>query len=78
MTNTVLLEKKIQESGKKKGYLATKVGMTLATFRNYCTGKYEFRTSHINILCDELYITDLNERELIFFAKNDALDASSN
>lgn len=76
MTNVELLEKKIQESGKKKGYLAEKVGMTLATFRSYCTNKYEFRTSHINILCAELNITDLREKDAIFFANYDALNAS--
>ena len=72
MTNTVLLEEKIQQSGKKKGYLAGKLGMTMATFRAYCIGKYEFRASHIDILCDELGIADLNERQRIFFAKRDA------
>lgn len=72
MTNIELLEEKIRQSGKKKGYLAAKLGMTLATFRSYCTNKYEFRTSHINILCEELNITTLEERHAIFFANRDA------
>ena len=72
MTNTELLERKIQESGKKKGYLAKKLGMTLATFRKYCTNQSEFRTSHIDILCEELHITSLEERHAIFFAHNGA------
>ena len=72
MTNTALLEQKIRASGKKKGYLAQKLGMTLATFRKYCVNMYEFRTGHINILCDELCITTLEERHAIFFANNDA------
>lgn len=72
MTNIKLLELKIQESGKKKGYLASKLGMTLATFRKYCVNIYEFKAGHINILCDELGITTLEERHIIFFANDDA------
>ena len=76
MTDIVLLEEKIQQSGKKKGYLAAKLGMTLATFRSYCTNKYEFRASHIDILCEELYIYTLEERHAVFFANRDAYKAS--
>lgn len=72
MTNTELLEKKIQESGKKKGYLAKKVGLSLAGFYNCCNNKAEWKASQIDILCDELGITDLYERQAIFFAKSDA------
>lgn len=72
MTNTELLEKKIQESGKKKGYLAKKVGLSLAGFYNCCNNKAEFKQSQIDILCEELGITDLYERHAIFFAKSDA------
>lgn len=72
MTDTVLLEKKIQESGKKKGYLAKKVNLSLAGFYNCCNNKAEWKASQIDILCDELYITDLIERHQIFFAKADA------
>lgn len=72
MTDTALLEKKIQESGKKKGYLARKVNLSLGGFYNCCNNKAEWKASQIDILCDELYITDLNERQAIFFAKVDA------
>ena len=68
MTNTELLEQKIAESGKKKVYLAEKVGLSPQGFRNCCSNKSEFRASHIQILCDELNI-DLKERQAIFFAK---------
>ena len=85
MTNTKLLEDKIKKSGKKKGYLAKKCGLSLAGFRNCMINKVndktgtisEFKASHIDILCDELGITDLGERFLIFFAKRDALNAST-
>lgn len=68
MTNVTLLEEKIKASGKKKSYLAEKVGMSRASFRSYCQGKKEFRTNHVQILCEELNITDTKEKEAIFFA----------
>jgi len=67
MNNTELLEKKIKESGKKKGYLAEKVGLSLAGFRNCITNKAEFKASQIDLLCEELHITSLKEKESIFF-----------
>lgn len=67
MTNTELLELKIKESGKKKSYLAQKVGLTRAGFRNCCINKSEFRTGQVQILCEELGITSLKEKQAIFF-----------
>lgn len=72
MTNTELLEKKISESGKKKTYLAEKVGLSLAGFRNCVTNKAEFKASQIDILCEELNIRSLREKEAVFFAKSGA------
>ena len=69
MTNTELLEQKIEESGKKKKYLARKCGLSYAGFRNCCTNKAEFKASQIDVLCEELNIADLEERFAIFFAK---------
>ena len=68
MTNTDLLEKKIAESGKKKSYLAKKVGLSSTGFYNCCQNKAEFKSSQINILCDELNISSLVEMKKIFFA----------
>ena len=68
VTNLALLEEKIRLSGKKKSYLASKLGLTSAGFRNCCTNKSEFRISHVRILCEELNITSLKERDEIFFA----------
>lgn len=72
MTNTVLLEKKIAQSGLKKGYLAMRVGLSKAGFRNCCTNKAEFKASQIDILCDLLNITSLEERQAIFFDRSGA------
>lgn len=69
MTNTELLEKKIAEAGKKKGFLAEKLGLSRSGFRNCITNKALFNSTHINILCEELNITSLKEKESIFFAK---------
>ena len=68
MTNQELLEKKILESGKKRGYLAKKCGLSRVGFLNCVKGDALFNTSHVKILCDELNITSLKERESIFFA----------
>lgn len=68
MTNIKLLDKKIKESGKKKGYLAEKLGVSRATFRTLCLGKSQFRTEQVKILCEELNIVDAKEKEAIFFA----------
>lgn len=76
MTDKELLDKMIQESGKKKSYLARKVKLSTAGFYNCCNNKAEWKASQIDILCDELHITDLNLRQAIFFANSDALNAS--
>lgn len=72
MTNTELLEQKTKEAGKKKVYLAQKVGLTYQGYRNCETNKAEFTASQIDILCKELNITSLKEKDLIFFAKSGA------
>ena len=72
MTNTELLEQKIKDSGKKKVFLAEKCGLSYAGFRNCVINKAEFKASHIEILCEELNITSLKERQAIFFALSGA------
>ena len=69
MTNKELLDQWINKSGKKKKYLAEKVGLSYAGFRNCCINKAEFTTSQVNILCDELGITRLTDKEAVFYAR---------
>lgn len=69
MINTQYLVKKIADSGKKKQYLAEKIGVTRAYLMDKCNNKVEFRLNEVNILCEELGI-DKKEREAIFFAKS--------
>lgn len=68
VTNKKLLEEKIVKSGKKKGYLAEKCGLSRMGFLNCIKGVALFNTSQIKILCEELNITSLEEKEAIFFA----------
>ena len=68
MTNTVLLNEIIKQSGLKKTYLAEKVGLTRVGFSNCLSGKSEFKASQIAVLCDLLDIRSLELKEAIFFA----------
>lgn len=67
MVNTQMLEDAIKESGKKKSYLADKLGITIQNFRLKCDNKSDFRTGEVAILCSELGITRLTDKEKIFF-----------
>lgn len=69
MVDTELLEQKIIGSGKKIGYLAEKLGISRQYFRMKCKNKADFTNRETDILCDELSITTLTEKEKIFFKK---------
>ena len=74
MVDTELLEQKIIESGKKIGYLAEKLGISRQYFRMKCKNKADFTNRETDILCDELSITTLTEKEKIFFKKQTKTD----
>lgn len=69
MTDVVLLNSKIKESGLKKKFLADKLGMTPQGFhKKTCgVGNSEFNSTQIQILCELLRITTKNEMKAIFF-----------
>lgn len=69
MTNTALLEEKIDKSGYKKSYIAKAIGLK-STFglSKKIRNENEFKATEINILCDLLNIKTLEEKEAIFFA----------
>ena len=69
MTNTSELEKKIQESGLKKSFIAKGLNLSRQAFKNKCENKSTFDAMHISVLCEMLNITSLQEKERIFFAK---------
>lgn len=68
MTNVKLLDEKIKQSGKKRAHLAKVLGVSRAGFYNLCSGKTQFRTEQVKLLCQELGITDAKEMKIIFFA----------
>lgn len=70
MVNTQYLEELIDKSGKSKTYLAKKLGCSRTYFYSKCKNEAPITTDEANILCDELNITKLAERDKVFFAKN--------
>ena len=69
MVDTLLLEEKIKESGKKRYYLAEKLGCSIQALRLKINGVYDFTTTQADILCAELGITKLTDKEKIFYKK---------
>lgn len=70
MVNTQLLDKTIEESGKSKTFLARRCGMSIQSFRLKRLNISCFNTDEVDILCNELNIKSLRDKERIFFAKN--------
>lgn len=68
MTDTQYLEKVIAESGKKKGYLADKLGISRQSFHKKMTNATRFNLNEVQVLCSELNITKLSVKNDIFFA----------
>lgn len=70
MTDVTLLERKIEESGLKRGFIVEKLGTSYDRLKKLTAGKAHFKAYEIQILCDLLNITDLQEKNRIFFAKD--------
>ena len=70
MVDTQLLERFIEKSGKTKSHLARQMGCTIQSFRLKATNKSDFRLSEVEVLCDELRITRLTDKERIFFKRS--------
>lgn len=68
MTNTKLLEQIIQNSGLKYSFIASKLGISYQALRNKLNNKTEFVPSEIETLCSVLNISDLKQKNDIFFA----------
>lgn len=69
MVDTLALEAIISESGTKKTHLAKKIGISVQNLRLKMNNKSEFKTNEVAVLCDELGITKLTDKEKIFFKK---------
>ena len=68
MTNTLLLEDRIKQSGYKKSFIASKVGISAYALSLKVNNKKEFKASEINGLCEILGI-NTKDRMAIFFAQ---------
>lgn len=69
MTDTDKLREIIAKSGLKLEYLAGKCEITRQALSNKITNRNLFTAKEIAVLCEELKITSLEEKEQIFFAK---------
>lgn len=69
MVDTERLRKKIADSGIKYKNIAASLGINPYTLQLKIDGVNEFVTSEVSGLCDILAITDLREKEAIFFTK---------
>lgn len=70
MVNTQYLESLISDSGKKKIYLANKIGCSRQYFMMKINNRAPFTTDEVSILCNELNISKLTDKEKIFFASD--------
>lgn len=68
MTNTKMLEKRIDLSGLKYKYLAEKLGISYYSLRKKMDNVTEFTATEIDILCETLCLS-VEDRMRIFFAK---------
>ena len=70
MTNSELLQERIQISGLKKSEIMKQTGIkAYATLRSKVENRSEFTASEIQRLCEILNI-NYEDREAIFFANN--------
>lgn len=67
MADTQYLEKLIKASGKKKTYLADKIGCSRQYLRMKINNEADFTVNEANILCSELGVTKLSDKEKIFY-----------
>ena len=69
MTRTEELRKLLGDSGLKLGYVAEKLGITRQALAMKIENQTEFKPSEILQLCEMLGISNLEDREKIFFAQ---------
>ena len=74
MTNTELLNKRIEASGYKRSYIAKAIGLKSAYgLSKKINNETEFKATEINALCELLNINSLEEKEAIFYKNAQAL-----
>lgn len=70
MVDTQRLNDRIDRSGLKKYYIASKIGLTTYGLQKKITNQTQFKANEIEELCIVLQIETLEEKEKIFFSKN--------
>lgn len=70
MTNSIMLRGIIQSRGIKFCYLASEIGISYQAFKNKLDNKTEFLPTEIEKLCELLGISELEQKNDIFFAPN--------
>lgn len=68
MTNTSLLKEYIDNSGYKRSYIASKLGITAYSLAMKINNESEFKASEMTAISELLNI-DTTARDAIFFAK---------
>lgn len=69
MTDWELLDKKIEASGLRKGYLYERTGMTRGRWHYLRSNNIDPTPTEIQKICEALNIRSLKEKDQIFFAK---------
>jgi hypothetical protein len=69
MTNTNLLKKKIDESGYKLRFIASKLGITYQGFLKKINNETEFKASEMQILRELLNLMDSEFEQIFFYLK---------
>lgn len=69
MVDTQRLNDRIDRSGLKKYYIASKIGLTTYGLQKKITNQTQFKANEIEGLCIVLQIETLEEKEKIFFQR---------
>ncbi len=69
MTDSLELRRVIKDSGLKYKFIAGKLGLSTTGLAKKIDNIIEFKPSEINILCDLLQITSLQQKNNLFFKK---------
>lgn len=75
LTDTELLKEKIEGTGLKLQFIASKLGITRFALANKINNENEFKASEIVALCKVLHITSPKDREAIFFTQQGELES---
>ena len=68
MTNTLLLDEKIEQSGFRVGYIIDTLGLSRNGFDKKRKGKTPFKAAEIYVLTDLLKLSE-SDKNSIFFAE---------